>query len=179
MREQQYLQVTERLHELILTHPGAYLVCPLGAGHMYDHVELFTACIRVGHELQHLQQMLFYEDSYAILTRPRKVHFLLKDYTWESWKSPQNTSIWWRMMGWVMSGAASDSDIRTCIPDDLGESEWKVDTIPLEKAFEMKMESLSKYRSQMKQFGGMKRVGRAFRKYHEFWKNGEPYWYIE
>ncbi len=41
------------------------------------------------------------------------------------------------------------------------------------------MESLGKYESQMSQFGGMKRVKKAFIKYHEYRNDSEPIWYIE
>jgi len=41
------------------------------------------------------------------------------------------------------------------------------------------MDALGKYESQMKQFGGMKKVRKAFTKYHQYWNNCEPTWYIE
>lgn len=179
MKDENYHKITEKLHQLIETYPEAKLICPMGVGHMYDHVELFTACIQVGHEKDHLKNMMFYEDSYAILTQNRTAHFLLKDHVWKKKDAPQNTSIWWRTMGRVMSKSASGVDIRSCIPKSLLNSNWKIEQVNIKQEFDLKMESLSKYDSQMRQFGGMKRVRKAFKKYHAYWNHCEPYWYIK
>lgn len=179
MNDDYYMLICKKISQLIENYPNAVLLCPMGVGHMYDHVELFTACIQTGCIKIHLKNMFFYEDSYAILTKPRKVHFLLKNYVWKNSYAPQNTSFWWMMMGFVMSKSATNSDIRTCIPEDLITSEWKHETINIENEFNLKMKSLSEYKTQMKQFGGMKRVEKVFKKYHEYWNNSEPFWSIQ
>ena len=56
---------------------------------------------------------------------------------------------------------------------------WQIYRIINYPKREIKMKSLAEYDSQMNQFGGMKRVRKVFNKYHEFWNNSEPYWYIE
>jgi len=178
VREQSFLTIVRLIEELINNHPEAILLCPLGAGHMYDHVELFAASVHAGLHMNYLKKMFFYEDSYAILYQTRKNHFLLKDYCWEKKQSPEKKFIWWRMMGRVMSRSASGSDIKTCMPENLHNVSWKVDSICIETTFKKKMEALSKYESQMNQFGKMKRVSKVFVKYHEYWKNCEPYWYM-
>jgi hypothetical protein len=78
-----------------------------------------------------------------------------------------------------MTKSASKSDIMTCIPKDLLDKKWLVDAIRISDQFDDKMESLSKYDSQMRQFGGMKRVIKAFKKYHKYWNDCEPFWYIK
>lgn len=177
-KDPQYTDIKQQIKQLIDKYPEAILLCPMGVGNMYDHVELFAACINVGLNKNHLHQMFFYEDSYAILTGPRTEHFLLKEYVWDKKNAPEITSLWWRMMGRVMSKSSSKSDIRTCIPHTLLNAKWKYNLINIEKDFDIKMKSLAKYDSQMSQFGGMKRVRKVFNKYHEFWNNSEPYWYL-
>lgn len=178
-KDPQYTDIEQQIIKLIDKYPEAVLICPMGVGNMYDHVELFAACINVGLNKNHLGRMFFYEDSYAILTGSRKEHFLLKKYVWDKKNAPERTSLWWRMMGRVMSKSSSKSDIRTCIPDTLLNADWKNNLINIEQEFDIKMKSLAEYDSQMNQFGGMKRVRKVFDKYHEFWNNSEPYWYIE
>lgn len=174
-----YSILEKRIEELIIEYPEAAIVCNMGVGHMYDHVELFMACINAGNRLKQLDKIYFYEDSYAILSKNRQRHYLLKDYVWEKKNAPEKTSIIWRIMAKVMTGMASGTDIKTCIPNELHESKWTYELINIQNTFDLKIESLSKYESQMKQFGGMKRVQKAFKKYHEYWNNSEPIWYIK
>ena len=174
-----YPIIEKRLEELIKEYPEATIVCNMGVGHMYDHVELFMACINVGYRLKHLNKIYFYEDSYAIMTQNRQRHYLLKDYVWEKKNAPEKTSIVWRIMAKVMTGMASGTDIKTCIPNELHESKWTFELINIQNTFDLKIESLSKYESQMNQFGGMKKVQKAFKKYHKYWNNSEPIWYIK
>ncbi len=179
LADPQFKSIKNKIKDIIKRHPEALLLCPMGVGNMYDHVELFAACIHAGHELQHLHRMFFYEDSYAILTGPRKEHFILKKYVWAKKSAPERSSFWWRMMGRVMSKSSSKTDIRTCMPTELANANWKHLNIDVSGAFSKKMESLSHYQSQMSQFGGMKRVRKVFKRYHAFWQNTEPYWYIQ
>lgn len=179
MRESNYERLEAKVSDLIQTDSHAILLCPLGAGHMYDHVELFTACVTSGYRLGHLDKMFFYEDSYAILTGARKRHFLLKDRIWNRGSAPQNTSLWWRAMGMVMTRAASNSDIKTCIPEQLQNAKWAVATVEIASQFEKKMNSLAQYESQMSQFGGMRRVNKAFKKYHAYWNGCEAFWFVQ
>ncbi len=173
-----YNTIVERVADLITQNPAALIFCPLGAGHMYDHVELFTACINAAHNEDAFDQVCFYEDSYAILTGSRKAHFLLKEYVWKNKNAPQNASFWWRAMGQVMTRSASNADIRTGIPEALKTAKWQVYPVDIMPVFDKKMKSLAHYISQMRQFGGMKRVTRAFERYHAFWNGCEPFWFI-
>ena len=174
-----YLILEEKIEELINRYPDAYIIGNLGVGHMYDHVELFMACINVGYRLHLLDHIYFYEDSYAFLTKNRENHYLLKEYVWDKKNAPEKTSILWRIMAKVMTGMASGSEIRTCIPAELHNVKWSFSKVDIRSTFELKMKSLSKYESQMRQFGGMKKVKKAFIRYHEYWDNSEPIWYIE
>jgi len=174
-----YLKLEHKVGELIEQYPEAHILCNMGVGNMYDHVELFMACINAAYRTNQLERISFYEDSYAILTKNRQAHFLLKDYVWYSKNAPEKTSILWRIMAKVMTGMASGSDINTCIPKELHNAKWVLETINIQPTFDLKMEALGKYESQMSQFGGMKKVKNAFSKYHEYWHDCEPIWHIE
>ena len=179
INDSNYLKIENKIKDLITNNPDAYIFSPISVGHMYDHVELFTACINMGYKLNYLEKILFYEDGYGFITKNRKKHFLLKNYIWERKNAPENTSIMWSIMGKVMANSTSDSDFRTYIPKQVQYADWSVDVLNIENEFEIKMKSLSKYDSQISQFGGMKKVRKLFERYHNYWNNGEPYWYIK
>ena len=82
-------------------------------------------------------------------------------------------------MGTVMAKAASKTDYRTYIPEELHSNNWQKDSVNISDDFEQKMQALSKYESQISQFGGMKKLRKLFRKYHDNWNNCEVYWQIK
>jgi LmbE family N-acetylglucosaminyl deacetylase len=174
-----YAALEARIAAKLAEAPEAVLLAPLGAGHMYDHVELFTASASAAARAGALGRTLFYEDSYAIYTGARRRHFLLAGRVWPARAAPERSSLWWRAMAFVMSRAASATDLRTCLPDGLADAAWRAAGLALGDTLGRKLAALGEYDSQMRQFGGMDRVGAVFARYHQYWEGCEPYWRCE
>ena len=174
-----YRELEKALVELFKNNPDAFFFAPIGIGKNYDHVEIHIAILNVALKEKKLNHIFFYEDGYGMFTKNRKNHFLLKDYTWGKRNAPERTSVMWRIMGNVMANSASNIDYINYIPNELKSSKWHVDSVNISNDFEQKMIALSKYESQVSQFGGMRKLRKLFSKYHEYWNDCEVYWNIK
>ena len=179
IKTENYLEIENALLKLFKDNPDAYFFAPIGVGKNYDHVEIYIAILNVALKEIRLHHLFFYEDGYGMFTKNRMNHFLLKDYTWKKNKAPERSSIMWFIMGNVMANSASKSDYLSYIPKELQSSQWQVDSVNIADDFEKKMTALSKYESQVSQFGGMKKLRKLFSKYHEYWNDCEVYWNIK
>ena len=174
-----FIELEKSITELFNNNPSAYFFAPIGVGKNYDHVEVFIATINVALKQNRLGHIFFYEDGYGMFTKNRKNHFLLQNNTWEKKNAPERTSIMWYIMGNVMANSASGSDYLSYIPYELRSNQWQVESVNIIHEFEQKMSALSKYESQINQFGSMKKIKKFFLKYHEYWGNSEAYWSIK
>lgn len=179
IKTENYIELEKSITELFKNNPDAYFFAPIGIGKNYDHIETHIAILNVALKENRLGQVFFCEDGYGMFTKNRKNHFLLKDYTWKKSNAPERTSIMWRIMGNVMSNAASKNDYMNYIPNELKSNKWQIDSVNISNDFEQKMLALSKYESQISQFGGMKKLRKLFLKYHEYWNDCEIYWSIK
>jgi LmbE family N-acetylglucosaminyl deacetylase len=154
---------------------GATIYAPLAIGHHVDHAEVALAALREVLGRGAFDRIHFYEDPYALGRACRKQHFVAKRRMWRwfgapAWASPHVGGLL-RLVAFVAKGPKLEDYL-----PEADRLDWRC--TPHEVAAvdeERKLEAISQYSSQVRAFGGMKRV-RAFMQRGHKMLGGEPIW---
>jgi serpin B len=164
------------LSELMAENSEAQFFAPLGVGHHYDHVELFLASLVTAMDQGALNRLVFYEDAYALGTQMRKRHFVTKGVCWRWWEAPAASNIKWFFISTVMAAQARGRAVEEYLPERCRSLRWTMVPEQVAEFEDKKLESMSKYETQVRMLGGMGMFERLTRRYHRFFGGAEPYW---
>jgi LmbE family N-acetylglucosaminyl deacetylase len=160
--------VTRALDAIGKLDPEAILV-PLGVGNHVDHVETLVAAVDWATARGLRDRVRFYEDFYALSPVMRRAHPVAATRRWPGWQAPLARSPRLRaILETVATRRAGPS-----IEHYLGPQIWTAE--PSSPDEPRKLAAIACYRSQVRIFGGMAGIARAYRRYHAWWE-GEPLW---
>jgi len=153
---------------------------PMGIGNHYDHTRLFFAAIKVMEETQRFRSFRFYEDAYCLMGNAiLKKHWIARQYLNEKSKDLSRTSLKSRVMSFALKTVMDAKSIDAEMKAISEKYAWKVQREQVGEYLDKKMAALFFYTSQIKALGGERMVKKLYPKYHEFWGQAEPYWYVE
>jgi LmbE family N-acetylglucosaminyl deacetylase len=171
------ISIEQYISKLISGNPEAQFFVSLSVGNHYDHVELFLFSLKTAIDMGQLHRFAFYEEGYAIGTRMRKRHYVTKNKCWRWWESPASRSVRWLIMSNIMASQARGRPVYEYLPEEYRNLEWTFKPESIQGYEEIKLKSMSKYKSQFDMLGGQKMFGKILDQYHKYWGGAEPYWY--
>jgi hypothetical protein len=65
------------------------------------------------------------------------------------------------------------------LPEEYRSVHWAVKPESIRGYEEIKLKSMSKYKSQFDMLGGERMFGRILEQFHKYWGGAEPYWYAQ
>jgi LmbE family N-acetylglucosaminyl deacetylase len=145
----------------------------------YDHVKLFLFSLKTAIDIGQIHRFAFYEEGYAIGTRMRKRHYVTKKICWSWMEAPASRSLRWLIMSNIMALQARGRPVHEYFPENYRNIQWTVKPELIRGYEEVKLKSMSKYKSQFDMLGGKKMFGRILEQYHKYWGGAEPYWYVQ
>lgn len=168
--------LTAEIDGLLRAQPGARLLAPLGVGNHFDHVEVSLAAMRVLLQRDAADRFAFYEDSYALGTRARRLHPVTRQRPWKSDQAPERASLRARLMFALLGRAIAGPSTLDYLGARAEALVWRCEPQPLADE-DLKLAAVNMYASQVEMLGGPNRWGAVLRRYHRFWGGAEPLWY--
>lgn len=158
-----------------LVSRGAVVYAPLGVGHHVDHVEVALAAMSEVLQRQVFSQIRFYEDSYALARLPRSQHFVAARRLWPRLGSPSWASPRIGAMLTLIGLSARGPRVEDYLPQ-ITRLNWTGESVSLSATDEeRKLTAVAAYDSQVKAFGGIRRVRPFLRRGHRM-LDGELIW---